>query len=91
MDKNIISCGDVLDISVVSKMHDELKHAMEDSSVIELSASELQRIDGAGIQLLVALFTHAEESGVEVSWGETSEPLLDAATLLGVKQQLRLN
>ena len=91
MDKNIISCGDVLDISVVAKMHEELKHAIENSTTIELDAKDLQRIDGAGIQLLVSLFADAQELQIDLSWGETSESLLHAATLLGVRPQLHLN
>jgi len=91
MDKNIISCGEVLDISVVGKMYEELKVAIEDENAIELNASDLQRVDGAGIQLLVAFFSEAEEMHVDVDWKETSEQLLDAASILGVKSELHLN
>lgn len=91
MDKNIISCGEVLDISMVSKLHDELKMAFEGEQPIGLSVADLQRIDGAGVQLLVAFFAAAEKLHLDVSWQDSSERLIDAATLLGVQQELHLN
>ncbi len=91
MDKNIISCGEVLDISVVGKMYEELKVAIQDEHSIALTAADLQRIDGAGLQLLIALFVEAKEMHIDVEWKETSDPLLDAASILGVKKELHLN
>ena len=86
-----VTCGDVLDISVVGQKHTEFKEALENNQALEISAGEVQRVDGAGIQMLVALFNQATSQGTEIVWKDTSESLIDAASLLGVKEQLHLN
>jgi ABC-type transporter Mla MlaB component len=86
-----LACGDVLDISMVTQKYKEFKELLDNNQSIEISAEELQRVDGAGIQLLVALFREAKEKGLAISWHSTSESLLEAASLLGVKAQLHLN
>jgi ABC-type transporter Mla MlaB component len=86
-----VTCGDVLDISVVTTKYNELKQMLNNAQTIEVSAAELQRIDGAGVQLLVALFREAADQGKVISWKDTSESLLEAASLLGVKNHLQLN
>jgi ABC-type transporter Mla MlaB component len=90
MASTAVTCGDVLDISVVAQKYAEFTEIIEKQEAIEISAGELQRIDGAGIQLLVALFNQAEQQGLEITWKDTSESLMDAASLLGVNTQLHL-
>jgi len=91
MASKTVTCGDVLDISVVGQKHTEFKEALENNQALEISAGEVQRVDGAGIQMLVALFNQATSQGTEIVWKDTSESLIDAASLLGVKEQLHLN
>lgn len=90
MESNEITCGDSLDISAVGQKHAEFKEAIEKKQAIEISAESLQKIDGAGIQMLVALFAQAEREKMKISWKDTSATLLDAASLLGVNKQLQL-
>ena len=91
MTSSALLCGDVLDISVVGEKHAEFKQVLEAGEAIELSAGELQRIDGAGIQMLVALFRQAQQENVDISWRDTSDCLSEAASVLGVSTQLKLN
>lgn len=91
MASEVVRCGDVLDISVVTERLAEFRDVLENQKEIELSAGELQRIDGAGIQILVALFRQAEQEQKEISWKDTSDSLLSAASLLGVSEELHLN
>jgi len=90
METSEITCGDVLDISAVGQMHAEFIGVFEKKQAIEISAGSLQKIDGAGVQMLVALFAQAERNQTEIKWKDTSAPLLDAAALLGVSKQLQL-
>lgn len=91
MTSTAVMCGDVLDISVVAQKHTEFREALEKKQAIEVSAGELQRVDGAGMQMLVALFRQAEQDQLEIKWKDTSESLRDAALLLGVKDYLHLD
>lgn len=91
MGNTTVACGDVLDISVVGQKHTEFKNALESKQAIEIAAGELQRIDGAGIQMLVALFRQAEQDQLEINWKGKSESLLEAASLLGLQKQLHLD
>lgn len=90
MAQTTISCGELLDISVVGQFHSQLKEAMAETNGIEISAAGLQRIDGAGIQLLVAFFKEADQLHIDVSWKDISDSLVNAASLLGVSEQLHL-
>ena len=91
MASTAVACGDVLDISVVGQKYTEFKQALETKQTIEISAGELQRVDGAAIQMLVALFRQAEQEQLEIHWKDKSESLLAAAALLGVKKHLHLD
>ena len=53
-------------------------------------ASQIERIDGAALQLMTAFFIEAQESGINVAWKDVSEPLLHAAQLTGLKDVLHL-
>lgn len=90
MEQTKVGCGDSLDISVVSQFHSQLKDVLHDAKSIELAAGDLQRIDGAGIQMLVAFFKEAEQMHIHVDWSETSDALVKAASLLGLTEQLNL-
>ena len=91
MASKAVTCGAVLDISAVGQKQAEFREVLENKKTIEVSAGELQRIDGAGIQMLVALFRQADQEQLEISWKDTSDSLLNAASLLGVTTQLHLD
>ena len=57
----------------------------------ETQRAELQKIDGAGLQLLVTFFAEANKLQKDISWIDTSGPLIDAAKLLGVTSLLKLD
>lgn len=85
---NVIDCGEVLDISMVRALHEQIVQAMEHEDVIQLAGSRLQRIDGAGVQLLVAAVVEAARRGCKLNWQSTSPALLQAADYLGCRDKL---
>ncbi len=91
MDSAKISCGTIFDISMVGQKYPEFKDALVSQSNIQISAGELQKIDGAGIQLLVSFFKEAEKSHKEVIWDDISDVLENSARLLGVDKVLRFD
>ena len=86
----VIECNDALDVSLVSGFKVLLQQASGQNSPIVLDASQLERIDGAGLQLVTALFQEATESGLSVSWRNPTEALIYAADLTGLKEVLQL-
>ena len=86
----LLECNDVLDVSVVSDFKALLHQASGQNSPIVLDASQLERVDGAALQLMTAFFLEAQESGLSVAWRGPSEALQYAADLTGLKQILHL-
>jgi len=86
----VIECNDALDISLVSDFKVILQQASGQNSPIVLDASQLERIDGAGLQLVTAFFQEATESGLSVSWRNPTDALIYAANLTGLKDVLQL-
>lgn len=86
----VIECNDALDVSLVSDFKALLQQASGQEVPIVLDASQLERIDGAGLQLVTAFFQEAIESGLSVSWRNPSEALIYAADLTGLKEVLQL-
>ncbi len=86
----LIECNDSLDVSLVSDFKSLLQQATGQVEPVILDASQLERIDGAALQLLAAFFVDAQESGLNVSWREPSEQLKFAAELTGLKDTLQL-
>ena len=86
----IIECHDALDVSMVSDFKVLLQQASGHGAPIILDASQLERIDGAGLQLVAAFFQEAVESGFSISWRNPTEALLFAAGLTGLTEVLQL-
>ncbi|MBI3562448.1 MAG: STAS domain-containing protein [Gammaproteobacteria bacterium] len=86
----IIECGESLDITIADKFYTQLADALNSHEPLALNAGQLNRIDGAGLQLLTALFREAHAHAVEVKWEATSAPLITAAKILGVSAVLKL-
>ena len=86
----VIECNEALDVSLVSDFKVLLQQASGQNSPIVLDASLLERIDGAGLQLVTAFFQEAAESGLSVSWRNPTEALIYAADLTGLKDVLQL-
>lgn len=82
------SCGDALDISHAAALHSRLERALQKANIIELKADSVEKIDTAGLQLILSIKKELENSGGSIVWKKPSEKLLSAAKLLGLYQQL---
>lgn len=89
-DRTAITFKGSLDVTEARAARDSLDAALTRALPIELVASELQRVDTAGLQLLLA-FTHAaHRRGLQVAWCGVSAALAGGAELLGLAQALEL-
>ncbi len=86
----IVECNDGVDITMVTDFKAILKQAASQNLPIVLDVSNLERIDGAALQLFAAFFTEAQETGLSVSWRSSSEPLNYAAKITGLTEVLNL-
>ncbi len=80
----------VQDISSVSAIHSELKELLSNENII-LDGKQVERIDGASLQLIYSFVEEARIKGIKVSWRSPSEVLRNNAKLLGLEEALQLD
>ena len=86
-----IECGDVVDISRVSELYQQLSSALEQDGPVTLHAETVERIDTAGLQMFVCFIQEVKKRDRVVHWQAPSEALLRSANYLGLKKILHLN
>jgi len=86
----IINCQDSLDISIVSNLASELKVALDSGQAIQLNAADVGKADAAALQLLCAFFLDAQTHGIDVTWLDPSDALINSASATGLTEYLGL-
>ncbi len=77
-------------IADVGELHESLAGQFAEGQKLCLDGSEVEIADGAGMQLLVALFKDAGEKQLTVEWTQTSDVLTSAAAQIGLSEILKL-
>lgn len=80
-----ITLNSILTIADVEELHNQLKQYP--GKRIQLSGKNVQRIDTASLQLLLAFMLHPD---VTACWVDCSEQLFESAQLLGIVTPLGL-
>ena len=80
-----------MNIARVAEFYSELTMILNEEKPVEVDASELERIDISGMQLLLAFYLKAKSSGLDISWGNPSDGFLRSAKLVGLEKQLGLS
>jgi phospholipid transport system transporter-binding protein len=83
--------GSVLSISEVEGCRANLMLALQAGNDISIDGGDIQQIDGAGLQLLVAFVKEAERMHVAVNWSGVSPVLQKASGRLGLTEALQIN
>ena len=68
----------------------DLAKLLDDSGVVTLDVSAVQRIDTAGLQVITTFVQERESQGRQVQWRGTAHALVAAAKLLGLSSFLKL-
>ena len=89
-DKTTFSCGEALDISHAAALYARFEKSLQKSSIIELKAETIQKVDTAGLQLIVSIKKEVETLGGNIIWKKPSQQLLSAAQALGLSSALGL-
>ena len=88
-DKTTLTLPDKLDIAQADSVKERMDKALaKDVSKIEIKADKVERVDSAGIQLLLSFKAAAIKSDKEIILLKPSEELLAAAELLGSTELL---
>ncbi len=80
-----------LDIAQVESVKDKMDKTLEkEVSTIEVKAEKVERMDSAGMQLLLSFRATIIESGRKMTLVKPSDDLMAAAELLGTSELLEL-
>lgn len=82
---------DSLDITLVAGYFEQFSQLLNEQKNIVLKGEHLERVDGAGLQLLAAFFKSAEFLQISVQWQGVSETLKSSAELSGLTGRLALD
>ena len=88
--KTSFSCGDALDIANAASLQARFEKSLQKSSTIELKADAVEKVDTAGLQLIVAVQNEARASGGQILWKKPSDKLIASAKSLGLATHLGL-
>ena len=89
--KASVQCGEALTIAQAVEFHQKLKTAMDEGSTIELDASGVEKVDTAGLQLVVGLQRELDKVGGKLVWKQPSDVVKQAAVTLGLADRLSIN
>jgi len=79
-----------IDIASAEQLKIELSDSLNQGGPVILAAGDVERADGAGLQLLTAFVRKIENLDRQLIWEEPSEQLIMAANIVGLKEALRL-
>ena len=89
--KSTLSLPERLDISEAVSLKERMDKALDkDSTVLDVKADKVERVDSAGVQLLLSFRAAAIEAGKEVSLSNPTDEFLAAVELLGAMELLEL-
>ena len=90
-DKTTLTLPEQLDIAQVESLKDRMDKALaKEVSTFELNAEKIERVDSAGIQLLLSFKVAVQEAGKEFKLLKPSDEFIAAADLLGSTELLEL-
>jgi ABC-type transporter Mla MlaB component len=85
-----VTCEESLDIRIVAQLHQKLMNVLAENRDVRMDGAAVEKADTAALQVLAAFFKDAAARGLIVKWENPSEPLRNAADLLGLSDVLAL-
>lgn len=89
-DRTELVLDSVLDVSRARAAYDALNEALLRALPLDVEAAQVERIDTAGFQLLVAFHRSARNRGLALHWRSVSTALRSGAESLGLTEALEL-
>ncbi len=88
--QGLVTFDDTLDITMVAAYFEKLTEMLTQYKLIVLNGGDIERIDGAGLQLLVAFFKAAESLQVTLKWQACSDIVKKSAEISGLTDSLEI-
>ncbi len=87
--KSTVSCGRFLDIAHVADLKKRISTAFEKNpEVLSMTADQVERVDSAGLQLLLSTWVKCNKLNLEFKLTKPSDVLLNTGKLLGMHDPL---
>ncbi|MCW8890123.1 MAG: STAS domain-containing protein [Sedimenticola sp.] len=91
-DERAVDLGAVFTLYDIDMLKHKLLDALDRSGdCLRLDGSDIEQLDGAGLQLLASLILEAREAKKTIEWEGASDELLASAHLLGLSGLLGLD
>jgi ABC-type transporter Mla MlaB component len=89
-DVSAVEFPDIEDLTIrnVSKLHEQLSEFLKTNDPLHISLRQVQHVDTAGIQLLIAFQAACRKQEKPLEWQEPSAELTQIVGLLGLDQIL---
>lgn len=85
-----IDCGEMLTIAESAQLYATLLAELAEGHIVAVDLSRVQRIDVAGIQVLLGFSREVALQGQSVDWGTPSETFLKSVAMLGLEAEMGL-
>jgi anti-anti-sigma regulatory factor len=89
-DRTELTFGGVFDVGQAQGAYQVLNEALTRALPMELNTEQLERVDAAALQLLVAFRQAARERGLSFQWRAINPMLRSSVELLGLTEVLEL-
>lgn len=83
-----IDCGETLTIAESGQLYATLLAELAEGRPVQPDVSHIQRIDAAGIQVLLSFYREASLQGQPVDWGVPSDAFLKSVAMLGLEAEM---
>ena len=87
----IVELPENLTIASVETLHEQLEPLLNAGNDVMLKAAGVTRVDTAGLQTLLAFHKALVTRSLRLSWSAPSQPLLETAEQLGLREALSFN
>jgi len=85
---NTICFDGVLDITLVFQYYERFNEILNNHKSVVINAEKIEKVDGAGLQLLVTFIKSAKNLNLEVTWSGVSDDFKKSASLIGLSDSL---
>lgn len=84
-ERHTIKIGERFTVSQAQQIYLQLMQALVEEKPLSVDLSDVQRIDTAGLQLLLRFSEEAQRLQLPLHWGPISEPVKKAMALSAIK------
>ena len=85
-----LELGQVISIKTINVLKEQLDDALEQKKSVVLLGNNVDQVDTAAVQLLVAFNERLKSDGFAMSWEQPSEEVCSVVALLGLEKAVSL-